>query len=413
MSSVMKTSSVVRRAFCIHGLALLAGLVTIALSARRFDSMMLALLAGLGLGWLVGVPLSLLRLRFWTLLVGWVAASCTVLVVSMIGVQANNVLELLWMGAQFGVASSYALLAPRLDTAALWLPLGLHVAGAISWLNRHGVVEIWRADKLAMWDLPSAAMVSVGILFFVATGAARHAVTRARWQSSGVRVDSPAPLQADKGRVLLVGALVVVAVLLVSPFLMRTRAGCEDCTASRPTTPSSTTTEPTTSRRSVRDDDFEARLSRFRVVIVETARASALLVVVAIVGGLASLPVLRRRRLRALERPSSSLPPTERVRRRLRRVEVALQELGVTGTDAGVAPRGLLDAVVAVDDGGGPPALKDAVGLWEQVRFGGRGLPDDVEQRMAQAMAAVVAWAVARRSMGRAFLTAFRVPSIG
>jgi hypothetical protein len=58
-----------------------------------------------------------------------------------------------------------------------------------------------------------------------------------------------------------------------------------------------------------------------------------------------------------------------------------------------------------------PAGLADAVVVWEQTRFGGRGLPRDAEPRMAEAMATVLAATASSRSLARSWLLAFRLPA--
>ena len=417
MSSAVNVAAVVRRAFVLHGVALLTGLFAVGLVVDRVDRADGRFFAGLVLGWLLGVPLSLSRLRPWAVFVGGLVAGWCV---GMAGIALNDgsssmafeTFGVVWVGAQLGAASSYALLAPRLDVAALWLPLGLYVAAAVTWLNQHGAVSTWRRDKLAIWDAPSAGLVALGVVFFVLLLAARQRVSRARWASDDVRVDGPGVDVGARGRVVLLGVLLAAAVLVVAPFLLRTRAGCEDCS----TAPS--TTQPTASSSSsppppppLDGDRAWAAAQRLLRAVGDVAGGVALAGGILAVAGVASLPLLRRRRLRALEEPAASLPPTERVRRRFRRAVVALHEAGVVVDGALVAPRGLMRAVADVDEAGGPRGLVEAVTVWEQVCFGGRGLPDDAETRMARAMGEVVAWAGARRSAWQALSSAFRLPS--
>jgi hypothetical protein len=416
-------TSVVRRAFVVHGVAAVVGMLALLGSQGRFGSSEMVFCGGLVLGWLLGVPLSLLRLRPWVVFVGGLVLNSALGVVNVIlatGFSSNMSAGLfeafagfavVWTGMQFGASSSYALLAPRFDIAAMWLPLGLHVAAAVTWLNRNGVVDTWRKDKLAMWDGPSAALVSIGILFFVATLAARQRVSRARWQGPTARVESVDTPVVDKSRVVLLAAVLAVVVLLVTPFLFRTRAGCEDCTAT-PSTSSATTTSSSHASPAPRREPADWTWDDVSRALVDIATDAARLGAVVVVVVVASLPIVRRRRLRALAAPSSSLPPTERVRRRFRRALVALADTGVVVDGALLAPRGLLAAVIDVDEDGGPPAIVDAVGVWEQVSFGGRGLPDDAEERMAQAMGEIVAWSRARRTTWQALSTSFRVPSL-
>ena len=60
-----------------------------------------------------------------------------------------------------------------------------------------------------------------------------------------------------------------------------------------------------------------------------------------------------------------------------------------------------------------PVGLSDAVDVWDRVCFGGRGLPDDAEARMARAMDLVVAWSRTSTPVWRSLLLAFRLPTVG
>jgi hypothetical protein len=428
MSSSIDPSTAVRRAFVLHGLACATGVVALVLTANepsRHSAVRgegAVFLAGLALGWLVGVPLSLSRLRPWVVVVGALVCVWALVLAMRGGVilegpgRAFEAIGRLLFSSLFGAASSYALLAPRLDTGALWLPLGLYVSAAVAWLNNRGAVDTWRSNKLAAWDVPSAALIATGVVFFVAMLRARQRVSRARWSSAGARVDAVDATVADKGRVVVAGVALAAIVLLVSPFLLRTRAGCEDCTAtaeaSMTTSPPPAATAPPPRAEPSGTEQLWATWRRLVAAAADVARTAALVGAFGLFAGAAALPALRRRRLRDLATPAPSLPPTERVRRRFRRALVALDELGVAVDGALAAPRGLLAAVGDVDEQGGPPALADAVAVWEQVRFGGRGLPDDAEERMARAMTDVVAWARRRRSAWQALSSAFRLPSL-
>jgi hypothetical protein len=126
--------------------------------------------------------------------------------------------------------------------------------------------------------------------------------------------------------------------------------------------------------------------------------------------GLAARPVLRRRRLAALEAPSPAMTPTARVQSRFRRCLVALEEAGVPVDGALLAPRELMNAS-RTWLGEAPVGLDDAVDVWEGVCFRGRGLPDDAEARMIEAMDVVVAWSRTHTPIWRSLWLAFRLPA--
>jgi hypothetical protein len=186
-------------------------------------------------------------------------------------------------------------------------------------------------------------------------------------------------------------------------------------------TPSSTAAPPPSPPPLFHPDLELAQLLRaLREAAVAFARGLAVAGAAAAAAALVALPLLRRRRLRAMEQPAPTLPPTRRVELRFRRCVLAVAEdLGVEvagGVAGGIdAPRAVVDAVHARQgDGRGsalPAGLADAVDVWEQTRFGGRGLQADAEARMAEAMARVLASTAASRGLWRSWRLAFRLPA--
>jgi hypothetical protein len=414
-------TAAVRRAYVVYGAAVLSGLVALfVVDGTRWSAETAAVGAGIAPGIALGAACARARLRGWVFFVGsYLVGVAGVVLAGALDLPSSpqRVLVGLASGASLGAASSFFLLAPRADLWALWLPMGLHVAAAVEWVNHHGGVAAWQDDRLGLWDAPSTALVVLGVSFFVATVAARQAVSRARWLHRPVRVEAPATSGTHGGRAVLLVVALAGAGLLVTPFVLRTRAApvrpSPDASASTTTTASTPSSAP--SWQPPDGDALERALQRLWKTLAAVGDDVVKGVAGGAVVGVLLLPVLRRRRLAAWAAPDASLPPTERVRRRFVRALVALAESGVVVDGALQAPRGLVHAARDVVGGAAPeavPGLHDAVAVWEQVTFRGRGLPDDAEQRMAAAMAAVVAWAEARRSPWQACAVGFRVPAL-
>jgi hypothetical protein len=413
-------TSVARRAVLIHGFGVLVGFATLVVSIvvadRRIDGRVFASSAAIALGWFLGVRLALARLRPWAFVVGaCVVALCVLHGLSSLAVSgpATGAFYKLARPLALGALSSFLFFAPRVDLLALWFPLGLHVAAAVVWLNERHAIDIWRRNKLDVWDGPSVAFLSLGVVVFVATLIARQRLARDRWLTRPVFVDADDDAASGAGRAVALAAVVVVAVLALAPFLLRTAPPCTDCgTPSSPSPSPSSSSSPSPSPSSPRwdPDDWSGSWRALRLTLVDGGRkvlvSAALL---GLVGG-GALPLFRRRRLRALAEPDGRLPPTARVEHRFRRCLVALREAGVDTQGALEAPRGLVHAVRLRGHDDDLPGLCEAVDVWEEVRFGGRGLPVDAEARMTCAMQRLVPFVERRQGVWRSCVLAFAWP---
>jgi hypothetical protein len=414
----LSADRVVAVAVLLHGWSILQGFALFTMVDRgemRLGAV--GLVVGLVVGLGVGAAAALGQVR------GWVFGAAALLACWGVGffvaiVDAPPVLQqflnLADGGFLLGMFGGFGLLAPRLDLLSLGLPLALHVAAAVQWWNSGGALAAWRQDRLAVWDVPSAVFLIVGIVFFVLTLAAREAVARARWQQRPLRIDVAASGATHGGRLVGLAVVLALAAVAIVPFLLQTRVVTPSPEGTLQLSPSSSSSTPPPTPPRWRAPDLGA-LERLLVRMVTVAMdvAEGVVVVAGVGVGVVVLllPLERRRRLRALSSPDPSLPPTERVRRRFQRALVALQEAGVVVDGAIVAPRGLFDRVHDVDDGARVPGLEAAVSLWEEVRFGGRGLPARAEETMAAAMDDVVAWAHARRTAWQAFTSSFALPA--
>jgi hypothetical protein len=422
MTTLFSESKPVRRGLLTSGAALAAGVACLLAAIPSFshvDDSALLLFPGLLGGWLLGTQLSLWRLRFFPLLVA------STLAYAGGAVLLSSVRDLIWLaplafGFFVAAVAAFCFLTPRLEVVALWLPLSLCAGASIGWLNHHHVVEVWRTDKLAMWDGPSSFFLACGVVFFVASLAARRRIAVERWLHKETRVTSVRRTSSSTGAVLLTAVLLGSA-LLVPPFLLRSRSAraCEDgdvCTKP-PATASSAPAPPSAEPARHAPPELDARavwatLVRLRDPLVFLLQQVALGAALLLGALLAARPLLRRRRLRELEQPALTTTPTARVQSRFARCLVALEEAGVPVDGALLAPRELM-ATSAAWLGEPPIGLSDAVDVWERVCFGGRGLPDDAEAHMARAMDLVVAWSRTSTPVWRSLLLAFRLPTVG
>ncbi len=422
MSTLFSAPQEVRRSLLVHAAALAVGVASTVFVIGIDDRSMLGrdvmFFPGLALGWFVGVGCALLRLRLWTVLAGslLVCVAGSILIDS--GLRELRLVGPVWFGLLFGAGSSFLFLTPRCELVSLWVPLGLSVGSSIGWLNDHHAVETWRRAKLAIWDGPSTIFLGLGVLMLVACLAARRRISIARWLHRETRVHASGPRPRAAG-VVVVGVALVVLALGVSPFLFRTRAvSCEQDSSCSEDGPAqgrvssdeqqqSTPARPAPPR--LDDEAIQETLGRLRVWTPLLVERVLLVLAGAVLATLIALPLLRRRRLRALEQPSSSAPPTARVRARFERCLVALREGAVVVVGRVDAPRDLLDAARARLPTM-PPGLKDAALLWERVLFAGRGLPDDAEADMDLAMRELLAWSRAETPVWRSLLLAFRLP---
>jgi hypothetical protein len=415
-------------------------LLAVAVAARSGrtlrNSEMLVLLFALPLGVGAGAAVARWRVRLWCvvgaqLVVGhaliWGSAWARLDLVPFVGT-----------GLLLGLQAGFLFLTPALDLVALWLPLAMGVGSAFVWLNSRHVVDTWRADKLSMWDLPSVGILAVTVFGFVMGLAARHRLTRRRWQERPVVVTAIGRPRPPSFGVAALGALLLVLVLGVSPFLFRSRdarcddpasADCIDARSSSATasssSPAPSSSSPPSPSPSWRPDDLTSLWRPAWDAVVGLVQALLVLAVTGALVTVLAVPLLRRRRLRAMERPDPSLPPTRRVELRFRRGLLALrQDLGVDVAAALDDPRALVaaarrlvDTDVEVDAAAarsahapGLAGVAAAADVWERVRFGGRGLPARAEADMAEALAQILAWTRAQRGPWRALVSAFSLP---
>jgi hypothetical protein len=416
VADVRRTAVVVRRAFCVQALALTSGLVSL-FAAGDGDGVLWSwqLLAGLVPAFVLGAMVAMARLRAWVLVAGVYVFGWGIILFFLDGAPFAGA-EILAVGACLSGLSSFLLLAPRADLLSLWLPFALHVGAAVERLNRHGAVFAWRENRFAFWDASSMVLVVLGTLFFVAGLAARQAVARAHWLHRPVHVDVPASRAESRGRVVFVALALSMMVFCIAPFVLRTRPVPTSPTAD----PSSATTLESSSPPHSRDFDaypIERVLRRLAALIGVVGKQAVQVVVAGAVVGVVLLPLERRRRLTALGSPDPSLPPTERVRRRYLRLLLALKESGVVVDGVNVArcfADGSNNVGVIADRRAfvEVPGLRDAVATWQRACFAGRGLQDDAEERMAEAMAKVVAWTQKQRTLVQVLVAAFQLPPL-
>gem|GEM_PF-2358720 len=410
----------VRRAYVVYGAAVLSGTVAlVVVDGKRWSAEAAEAVAGIGPGFAVGAACARACLRGWVFVIGsYLVGVAAVVLGGALDLthSPQRMLVALGGGASWGATSSFRLLAPRADLWALWLPMGLHVAAAGEWLNHRGGVAAGRQDRLGLWDGTSTLLVVVVVAFFIATVAARQAVSRTRWPRRPVRAEAPAPSGAHRGRATLLVVVLALAGLLVTPFLLRTRPAPVRASPDASTTTPTASTPP--SSPSWRPPDADALVPALQR-IVAALPAVGDDAVKAIAGGAAVGGA-------AAAGAASSSPGGAGHARRVaaaHRAGAAPLRAGAGGARRGGRRRRRRAAGAARAGAGRPrrrgrrrpkavPGLRDAVAVWERVTFRGRGLPDDAEERMAAAMVGVVAWAEARRTPWQAWTLCFTVPTL-
>lgn len=179
-------------------------------------------------GHVIGNALGLLGLR----LMPVVILFCVLIAGAVASGALLGPIALYFIVAIFSALGGYLGIASRLDVVAAWYPLSFCVAGAMIWMNRHGVVERFHSgSKHAIWDGFTVVCLSGGIFLMLVFLATRNSLGLTVWQEvarpRGLPTAEEGVAVARPGRgsllVLFAFTLVVLGVTaLVSPYLFRT-----------------------------------------------------------------------------------------------------------------------------------------------------------------------------------------------